>query len=42
MKVLTGLLEATEGEILYRGRNVEHNPIGFKRVLGYVPEEAHL
>ncbi|MBM3734660.1 MAG: ABC transporter ATP-binding protein [Acidobacteria bacterium] len=42
MKMIAGLMEPTDGEILYRGQPVRSDLIGFKRVLGYVPEEAHL
>jgi len=42
VKILTGLIEPTEGEILFRGRDVRADWIGFQRRLGYVPEEPHL
>lgn len=42
VKVLTGLIEATDGEIFFRGRNVREDWVGFQRSLGYVPEEPHL
>ena len=42
VKVLTGLLEPTSGEILFNGRDVRADWIGFQRRLGYVPEEPHL
>jgi ABC-2 type transport system ATP-binding protein len=42
VKMLTGLVEPSSGEILLDGADVRHNLIGFKRMLGYVPEEAHV
>ncbi|HYR90658.1 MAG TPA: ABC transporter ATP-binding protein [Terriglobia bacterium] len=42
VKMLTGLVEPTSGEILFNGRDVRRDIIGFKRRLGYVPEEAHV
>ena len=42
VKVLTGLIEPTAGEILFQGRDVRADWIGFQRRMGYVPEEPHL
>lgn len=42
VKILTGLIEPTSGEILFEGRNVLDDIKAFQRRLGYVPEEAHL
>ncbi|MBY0505404.1 MAG: ABC transporter ATP-binding protein [Bryobacteraceae bacterium] len=42
VKMLAGLLEPTSGEILFRGRNIHEDLAGFKRRVGYVPEESHL
>lgn len=39
IKMLAGLLEPTEGQIFYNGRNVWKNLVWFKKRLGYVPEE---
>ncbi len=41
-KILTGLIPASEGQVLYRDRRVDADPIGYKRVVGYVPEEPYL
>ena len=38
VKMMTGLLHPTEGEILYEGRNIREDSTLFKRHLGYVPE----
>jgi ABC-2 type transport system ATP-binding protein len=42
VKIITGLLEATTGRVLLDGRDVREDPMGFRRRLGYVPEEAIL
>jgi ABC-2 type transport system ATP-binding protein len=42
MKMLTGLIEPSEGEILYRGEPIARNRIEYKQRFGYVPEEPQL
>ncbi|MGA7521335.1 MAG: ABC transporter ATP-binding protein [Acidobacteriaceae bacterium] len=42
MKMITGLLETTVGEILFDGRPIQEDLIGYKRRMGYVPEEPFL
>jgi ABC-2 type transport system ATP-binding protein len=42
VKILTGLIEPTEGKILFHGEDVRKDFTAFQRRLGYVPEEAHL
>jgi len=42
VKMLTGLVEPSTGQILLDGVDVRRDFIGFKRRLGYVPEEAHV
>jgi ABC-2 type transport system ATP-binding protein len=42
VKMITGLLHPTEGQILFNGRNIRDDATGFKQRLGYVPEEANL
>jgi ABC-2 type transport system ATP-binding protein len=42
MKMITGLLSRSAGKILFEGRPIEDDLIGFKRRMGYVPEEPHL
>src|SRR5208283_2169016 len=42
VKMLTGLIEPSEGQIFYQGRTVYDDFTGFQRRIGYVPEEAHL
>ena len=40
--MLAGLLPASSGQILWNGADIRHDLIGFKRILGYVPEEAYV
>ena len=40
VKMLAGLLSPTSGQILWNGADIRNDLIGFKRILGYVPEEA--
>jgi len=42
VKMLMGLVEPSAGHILFDGIDVRRDFIGFKRRLGYVPEEAHV
>jgi ABC-2 type transport system ATP-binding protein len=42
VKVITGLLEPTSGTVLFRGSNIKEDLTAYKRVVGYVPEEANL
>ncbi|MGB8262059.1 MAG: ABC transporter ATP-binding protein [Terracidiphilus sp.] len=42
MKMVTGLIEATFGEILFEGRPIQDDLIAYKRRMGYVPEEPYL
>ena len=42
IKMITGLIDPTSGEILFDGEPIRRDPIGFKRRVGYVPEEPHL
>lgn len=41
-KMLTGLLEPSSGSVLFRGRDVAEDLVGYKSRLGYVPEEPQL
>ena len=42
LKMITGLIEPTEGEILFRGQPVDRDPMAYRQLIGYVPEEPHL
>lgn len=41
-KMLTGLLETSTGAVLFDGQDIAHDPVAFRRRLGYVPEEPNL
>src|SRR5438445_10457822 len=42
VKVLRGLIESSEGKMLFQGKDVLEDLIGFQRRMCYVPEEPHL
>jgi ABC-2 type transport system ATP-binding protein len=42
VKIITTLIEPTDGKVFLDGRDVREDPIAFKKRLGYVPEEAIL
>jgi len=42
VKILTGMLEPSQGQILYQGKSVYENFTAFQRRIGYVPEEAYV
>lgn len=42
VKMLTGLVEPSEGRIFYRGQSVYSDFTAFQREIGYVPEESNL
>ena len=42
MKMITGLIEMTLGEILFEGKPIQDDLIAYKRRMGYVPEEPYL
>jgi len=42
VKIITALIEPSTGKVLLDGRDIRDDRIGFKRRLGYVPEEAIL
>ncbi len=42
IKMLAGLLEPSEGEILYNGREIRKDLYGFRKRLGYIPEQAEI
>jgi ABC-2 type transport system ATP-binding protein len=42
MKMITGLLQATSGKVLFQGRDIGDDLIAYKQRMGYVPEEPHL
>jgi len=42
MKMITGLIEKSAGQILFGGQSIQHDLIAYKGRTGYVPEEPHL
>ena len=42
VQMLTGLVEPSEGHVFFEGRLITADLVGFRRRLGYVPEEPHL
>ncbi|HWD00323.1 MAG TPA: ABC transporter ATP-binding protein [Candidatus Sulfopaludibacter sp.] len=42
VKMITGLIEPSEGQIFYNGQTVWDDFTSFQRKIGYVPEEPHL
>ena len=42
MKMITGLIERSEGHIFFEGKPIEDDLIAYKRRMGYVPEEPYL
>jgi ABC-2 type transport system ATP-binding protein len=42
LKMITGLIEPSEGEILFDGVPIGRDRLAHKQRLGYVPEEPHL
>lgn len=42
MKMVTGLIEPTSGEILFQGKPIRDDLMTYRQRMGYVPEEPHL
>ncbi len=42
VKMLTGLLEPTRGKVLFHGQDIQDDLVGYRKCLGYVPEEPNL
>lgn len=42
VKIITGMLEPSEGSVLFEGRDTRQEMTSFRRVLGYVPEEVQV
>jgi ABC-2 type transport system ATP-binding protein len=42
LKMITGLIGVTSGEIFFDGALIHHDLLNYKRRFGYVPEEPHL
>ncbi len=42
VKIITGLLRANEGRVLFEDKDIREDMVHYRTRLGYVPEEAHL
>jgi ABC-2 type transport system ATP-binding protein len=42
VKIITGILRPNDGRVLFEGREIGKDMVGFRAAFGYVPEEAHL
>ena len=42
VKMITGMLRANDGRVLFEGKDIREDMVAYRSVLGYVPEEAHL
>jgi ABC-2 type transport system ATP-binding protein len=42
VRMLAGLTRPTSGSILYNGTDIQEDLLGYKTLVGYVPEEAHV
>ncbi len=42
VRMLTGLLEPTYGQVLHDGQDIHNNLLAYRKHLGYIPEEANL
>jgi len=42
IRMLAGLLEPTDGDILFEGRNIKKDLFAYKKRLGYVPEQSEI
>lgn len=42
VKILTGLIPDFDGEVIVDGMSMAQNPVGIKKLIGYVPENAEI
>lgn len=42
VKMLTGMLAPTQGKVLFNGEDIHQDLVGYRKCLGYVPEEPNL
>jgi len=42
VKIVTGLLEPSEGQVLFEGQSIRNQLQTYRAAFGYVPEEAHV
>ena len=41
VKMITGMLRPNDGHVFFGGHDIQDDMVGFRKILGYVPEEAH-
>jgi ABC-2 type transport system ATP-binding protein len=42
VKMITGMLRPNDGHVFFHGRDIRDYMVEYRKILGYVPEEAHL
>src|SRR3984957_7288524 len=42
VKIITGLLEPSDGQVLFEGKSIRDDLQAYRTAFGYVPEEAHV
>jgi ABC-2 type transport system ATP-binding protein len=42
VKIITGLLEPSDGQVLFQGKSIRGDLQAYRTAFGYVPEEAHV
>ncbi|HEY0163447.1 MAG TPA: ABC transporter ATP-binding protein [Edaphobacter sp.] len=42
MKMITGLIQPSSGQIFFEGKSTNDDPMAYRQLLGYVPEEPYL
>jgi ABC-2 type transport system ATP-binding protein len=42
MKIVTGLIESSRGEVLFDGQPIQRDLMAYRRRMGYIPEEPYL
>ncbi|UWZ84860.1 ABC transporter ATP-binding protein [Occallatibacter riparius] len=42
VKMITGMLRPNDGHVFFDHRDIHDDMVAFRKILGYVPEEAHL
>src|SRR6201997_4136224 len=42
VKIITGMLRPDDGKVLFEGKDIRDDMVGYRALLGYVPEEAQL
>lgn len=42
VKMITGMLRPNDGHVFFKKRDIREDMVGYRQILGYVPEDAHL